>query len=384
MARTMEDTTTKLPTLPTMSAGVQSANEKRSSAPDVSVLEDSWALAQLANCVQRSRERTEPMLREMVSTLDSRSALISAYHFGWRDEAGAPTSVNASKMIRPTLSLLGAEAAGVSTNAAVAGAAAVELLHNFSLIHDDIIDGDESRRQRPTVWKVFGVPAAILVGDALQGLALETLMTRGGPHGGAAALRMARAMRAVIRGQTEDTRFSERPWTGPDAVTVPEYLSMAEGKTGVVLAFAITVGAELGGAAPHVLDALDRAARHLGIGFQAVDDVIGIWGDPDVTGKPVFGDLREKKKSLPIVAAVQSAHPAVPELLSLLSRTQLSHDELKQAAQWIEEAGGRKAAEAEGQAQLEAAWRCLETVPMSEATRKTFEVLSLSFIHRVR
>jgi geranylgeranyl diphosphate synthase type I len=336
------------------------------------------------NMTKRAREMTEPLLREMIGLLDPWLARITAYHMGWCDSHGALTQVNASKMLRPTLCILAAEAVGAPAHAAVPGAVAVELLHNFSLIHDDIIDQDEERRQRPTVWKEFGVPAAILAGDALEALALETLMTRGGEHGAAAARRMAHAMREVVRGQAEDIQFAHRPWHGPGAVTLSEYRAMAEAKTGEVLAFAITVGAELGGVSSTVLAALDRAARHFGLAFQAVDDVIGIWGDPAVTGKPIYGDLRERKKTLPIIAALGASDAVAPKLAELLDGESCSADDLRLAATLIEQAGGRRAAHAEAQTEIATAWQHLQSVALTPASRSALESLALSFIHRVR
>jgi geranylgeranyl diphosphate synthase type I len=337
-----------------------------------------------AHMTERARAMTEPVLREMIGLLDPWLALVTGYHMGWWDRHGALTQVNASKMLRPALCILAAEAVGAPAPAAIPGAVAVELLHNFSLIHDDIIDQDEERRQRPTLWKEFGIPAAILAGDALEALALETLMTRGGEHGAAAARRMAHAMRKVVRGQAEDMQFAQRPWHGPGAVTLSEYRAMAEAKTGEVLAFAITVGAELGGVPPTVLATLDQAARHFGLAFQAVDDVIGIWGDPKVTGKPIYGDLRERKKTLPIIAAVAASDVVAPKLAELLDGDSCSADDLRLAASWIEQAGGRRAAHAEAQAQIAAAWEHLRSVSLIPSFRSALESLALSFINRVR
>lgn len=115
---------------------------------------------------------------------------------------------------------------------------------------------------------------------------------------------------------------------------------MAEGKTGALLGCAAALGAVLGGASPAVANALDRAGRHLGVAFQVVDDVLGIWGDPSVTGKPVHGDLRERKKTFPVLAALDSPAPAARRLAVLLERD----GDPGAAAELIEEAGGRTAA----------------------------------------
>ncbi|MFE0516001.1 polyprenyl synthetase family protein, partial [Streptomyces sp. NPDC058964] len=228
----------------------------------------------------------------------------------------------------------GAEAAGAAGRTGVTAAVAVELVHAFSLLHDDIMDGDTDRRRRPTVWKAYGTGPAVLAGDALFALAVETLATA---PGGAAGVRLLSAALAdLVRGQADDLLFSTRPWTGPERVRPEEYRAMAEHKTGALLGCAAALGASLGGAPKSTVTALDRAGRHLGTAFQTIDDVLGIWGDPAVTGKPVHGDLRERKKTYPVLAAFDS--PAARHLPALLDA-----GETEAAAALIEECGRRGA-----------------------------------------
>jgi geranylgeranyl diphosphate synthase type I len=250
--------------------------------------------------------------------------------------------------------VLGAEAAGAPRRAGVAAAVAVELVHTFSLLHDDIMDGDTARRRRPAVWKAYGTGPAILAGDALFALAVETLAAE--PGGAAAVRTLSVALRDLVRGQADDLLFATRPWTGPDRVTPEEYRAMAENKTGALLGSSAALGAVLGGTAPGAATALDRAGRHLGVAFQIVDDVLGIWGDPAVTGKPVHGDLRERKKTFPVLVALES--PAAGRLAPLLD------SDPQGAAALIEEAGGRSAALAEARRQLAAAESALAGVPL--------------------
>jgi geranylgeranyl diphosphate synthase type I len=189
-------------------------------------------------------------------------------------------------------------------------------VHAFSLLHDDIMDGDTSRRRRPTVWAAYGTGPAVLAGDALFALAVETLAVEAaGPQ---AVRLLSVALQDLVRGQADDLLFATRPWTGPERVRPDEYRTMAEHKTGALLGCAAALGALLGGAPPATVAALDRAGRHLGIAFQVVDDLLGIWGDPAVTGKPVYGDLREHKKTFPVLAALDS--PAADRLSALLDR----------------------------------------------------------------
>ncbi|GAA0537303.1 dimethylallyltransferase [Saccharopolyspora subtropica] len=330
---------------------------------------------------RRARELTEPVLRAAVGRLGGALAGIGAYHFGWQ----SGDSFAAGKAIRPTLAVLAAEAVGGAPSDAVPAAAAAELVHNFSLIHDDIVDGDELRRGQPAVWKAYGVPAAILIGDALHSEAFGVLLGGSGPNTGAAAAeRLAAAMREMAIGQVEDIRFTERPWAGEHAVRIAEYEVMAVAKTGALLGFSASAGALLAGADDAVAGCFDRLGRHLGLAFQCTDDVLGIWGDPTATGKPVFGDLREGKKTLPIIAALAAETPASSRLVALLDAGLRTDADLRLAAQLVEDAGGREFTEREAARHLTGVADCLASVPMPAEIRAGFEALGRSLIGRIR
>jgi geranylgeranyl diphosphate synthase type I len=306
-----------------------------------------------------------PRLREAVERLHPWVAEMAAYSFGWCEVGGAPAAAPGGKGVRQALAVLGAEAAGAGGRAGVPAAVAVELVHAFSLLHDDIMDGDATRRRRPAVWQAYGTGPAVLAGDALFALAVDTLAAA--PEGPGAVRLLSSALADLVRGQADDLLFATRPWTGPDRVTPREYRAMAEGKTGALLGCALALGATLGGAPQDTVDALDRAGRHLGVAFQLVDDVLGIWGDPAVTGKPVGGDLREGKKTFPVLAALGS--PAARRLPALLGSC-----EHARAAALIETAGGRTAALAEARTHTAAARQLLGTArlaagPAEELTR---------------
>ena len=307
--------------------------------------------------IDRCRELVRPALADAVGRLHPWMGEMAAYSFGWCEVGGAPVAAPGGKGVRQALAVLGAEAAGASERAGVAAAVAVELVHTFSLLHDDIMDGDPTRRRRPTVWKAYGTGPAVLAGDALFALAVETLAAA---PGGAAGVRpLSTALGDLVHGQADDLLFAARPWTGPERVRPDEYRAMAEGKTGALLGCAAALGAVLGGAPPTTVAALDRAGRQLGIAFQLVDDVLGIWGDPAVTGKPVHGDLRERKKTFPVLAALSS--PGAQHLAALLE----SGAEPAVTAGLIEEAGGRAAALAEARRHIAAAKTALAGVPLA-------------------
>ncbi|MCX5418530.1 polyprenyl synthetase family protein [Streptomyces sp. NBC_00078] len=291
--------------------------------------------------LDRCRELVRPALVEAVARMHPWVGEMSAYSFGWCEVGGAPTVASGGKGVRQALAVLGAEAAGAPGWAGVPAAVAVELVHTFSLLHDDIMDGDAARRRRPTVWKAYGTGPAVLAGDALFALAVETLAAA--PAGPQAVRVLSVALGDLVRGQADDLLFADRPWTGPQRVRPEEYRAMAGHKTGSLLGCGAALGALLGGAAPSVVDALDRAGRHLGIAFQIVDDVLGIWGDPAVTGKPVHGDLRERKKTFPVLAALDSDGPGARRLAALLA----AGGDPEKAATLIDALGGRSAALAE-------------------------------------
>jgi len=231
----------------------------------------------------------------------------------------------------------------------------VQFVHDFSLLHDDVLDGDVERRHRPTAWKLFGVPAAILAGDALLTLAVEVLQPAASP---AAIDSVTLAVQDLIAGQSADLEFERRR-----DVTLPECIDMANGKTSALMRCAASIGAILAGAPPERVELLARFGMHLGLAFQLVDDLLGIWGAPEVTGKAVLADLKVRKKSLPVVAALTSGTAAGEELAArYLVEGTPSDEELPEFARLIEQAGGLAWAEAEADRQVRAAGENLDAV----------------------
>ncbi|WP_369179327.1 family 2 encapsulin nanocompartment cargo protein polyprenyl transferase [Streptomyces mutabilis] len=291
--------------------------------------------------LRESRASVDPGLRSAVASLPASMRRVALYHFGWQHADGTPAAGNAGKAIRPALVLASAAALGgpAARAAAVPAAAAVELVHNFTLLHDDVMDRDTTRRHRPTAWTVFGDADAILAGDALQALALRLLAADPHPASAAAAARLADCVMELCEGQHADTAMERR---APDEVTLDETLAMAEAKTGALLGCACALGALYAGAADQDVEALDAFGREAGLAFQLIDDVIGIWGDPRRTGKPAGADLAARKKSLPVVAALTSGTPAAAELAALYA-TPYDEDkeDLERSALAVERAGGR-------------------------------------------
>lgn len=255
---------------------------------------------------------TEELLRGFYAQID--------YHQGWRAPDLTAAPYRPGKLLRPTLLLLAAEIAATHHAAApcadeinetvrhaVPAALAVELVHNFSLVHDDIEDGDEERHHQPTLWKLFGMPQAINTGDGIFALArmqLWQLPARGVTT--ETCVRLAtlldRTCLELVEGQHLDMAFE-----GRHDVTGEMYLDMIGRKTAALMACAAAMGAILGAPEDTALsDQLAAFGRALGLGFQLRDDLLGIWSAAAL-GKSEAGDLRRKKVSLPVIYALKHA-----------------------------------------------------------------------------
>jgi geranylgeranyl diphosphate synthase, type I len=237
------------------------------------------------------------------------------YHLGWLDADGHICEGPVGKALRPTLCLLACEATAGEYGRALPAAAAIELIHNFSLIHDDIQDNDRQRRHRATVWAIWGKPQAINAGTAMR-ILTNTALRRLGDLDVPAEKRllvqelMDEASLRLIEGQYLDIDYEKRL-----DITVPDYLQMIGGKTASLIACSLEVGALLGTDDNRVINDFRRLGWDLGLSFQIRDDILGIWGDRDVTGKPLAGDIQRRKKTLPVVRALENAKDGYKESL---------------------------------------------------------------------
>jgi geranylgeranyl diphosphate synthase type I len=220
------------------------------------------------------------------------------YALGWSNADDSPHNVPTGKRLRPLLLLLCTSSAGGDWRTALPAASAVELLHNFSLIHDDIQDNSDLRHGRPTVWKQWGIANAINAGDAMFTLAYSALSALASSLEPARMVKLWRIFNAtnleLTRGQHLDMRFEHQP-----SVSENDYISMIRGKSAALLATCAHLGALVakddGHSAAHYAD----FGMNIGIAFQIRDDILGIWGDPSVTGKSAATDILSRKKSLP-------------------------------------------------------------------------------------
>ncbi len=224
------------------------------------------------------------------------------YHMGW---TGAGAGAEATgKRIRPILVLLAVASCGADWQIGLPAAAAVELLHNFSLVHDDVQDNSDKRRNRSTVWKKWGVPMAINVGDALFVLANQAVLDLEKALPAATVARAASILNEacldLTRGQYLDMSYEER-----FDLKIEDYWPMIGGKTSALLAACTQMGALIGGADEPTQQNYRQFGHHLGLAFQVQDDLLGIWGDEKITGKSAASDLTEGKNSLPVLFALE-------------------------------------------------------------------------------
>jgi geranylgeranyl diphosphate synthase type I len=236
-------------------------------------------------------------------------ALLRA-HFGLDDP-----QAQRGKRLRPRILFAVAESEGASPESAFGAAAAVELLHNFSLIHDDIEDRDEVRHGRPTLWVRFGIPAALGAGDAMCALSYVTLLDGSAPLGDGRAAAMARCLfrahHEMTQGQSYDIGFESAK-----SVTFEEYLTMIAGKTAAIFGASCELGALVAGADVERAAAYGRVGRSYGLAFQVRDDILGTWGVSAQTGKPSGADIRRRKWSFPVTWAMSRSASADRETVA--------------------------------------------------------------------
>jgi geranylgeranyl diphosphate synthase, type I len=249
--------------------------------------------------------RIESELQRQVARLDSPRTQpfheMLTYHMGWTGEGAGPEATG--KRIRPLMLLLCTSACGATWEPALPAAAAVELVHNFSLVHDDIQDNSDKRRGRPTTWVKSGMPMAINVGDALFVLSNQAIMDLKEYYAPDVIVRAAEILHntclELTRGQFLDMSYEER-----NDLSVDDYWPMVAGKTAALLSACCHIGALLGGADEAKQESYRSFGHYLGIAFQVQDDILGIWGNESLTGKSAASDLVEGKNSLPVLAGL--------------------------------------------------------------------------------
>jgi geranylgeranyl diphosphate synthase type I len=283
----------------------------------------------ILSTLQRHQQSIDTALRKSVERVMSTTDLDELrthygqmqYHLGWVDAALQPTLNHPGKLLRPTLVLLAYEAAGAwgltneqSENTAylqraLPAAVAVELTHNFTLIHDDIEDGDIERRHRPTLWTIWNTAQAINTGDgmfALARLVLWDVLENGVDSAIAARLAtlLDRTVLILAEGQYLDISSEDR-----QTISVAMYFDIIQRKTAALMSCATEMGARLGTTDRETINRLSSFGKAIGIAFQVRDDLLGIWATKAELGKTPAGDIYRRKKSLPFLHALEHAVP---------------------------------------------------------------------------
>ncbi|MGA9350030.1 MAG: polyprenyl synthetase family protein [Anaerolineae bacterium] len=348
----------------------------------------------LNSAFERYLPLIEAELRKVLATPHPQLASfygMMQYHLGWIDEGLVPTKDGAGKRLRPILCLLTCQATGGDPDQALPAAAAIELVHNFSLVHDDIEDKSPLRRGRSTVWKVWGEPQAINVGDglfALAHLAMRHLADRGVPPRRVltAFEILDEACLALTEGQYLDLSFEARL-----DVDVKQYLSMIRGKTAALFRAATQLGALVAGSDPESMACYRRFGENLGLAFQIVDDILGIWGDPQVTGKPAASDIQQRKKTLPIVRALEEEPCTEPRrskragskgLGEIYQRETIDEEAVGMALKILENLGARHYAEEMANHYYQQALAELDAVAMENGTQDDLRELAAFLVER--
>lgn len=305
------------------------------------------------------------------------------YHMGWLNPHFEPEDAPRGKRLRPAMCLLACEAVGGDWRRALPAACSIELIHNFTLLHDDIEDVSETRRHRPTAWALWGVPQALNAGDAMWAVArLAALRLSDQGYPAEAVLRVARLLEETCL-ELCGGQYLDLAYEGVEGVSLAEYEQMINGKTAALLDASLAVGALLGGADEATLAAYRALGRELGLTFQITDDILGIWGDPAVTGKSAASDILEKKKSLPIVYTWHwERERGLNDLAALFARPKLTPDEAPAALALLERAGALAYARGHAQVHHQRMVACLDALPSSSPAQAALRELALGIVDR--
>ena len=346
---------------------------------DYSVKENPDLGTKLPEMFSKYKSSVEHELHRVVpDSKNSETYRLVRYHLGWIDQQGnaLDTFVTQGKALRPTLCLFACDALADDYSRALPAAVALELIHNFSLIHDDIQDQDVERRHQPTVWHLWGIPKALWSGNAMQctgDLSLLGVSTQDvAPQ---TVLKVSEILTEsyteMIQGQVLDLQFESRT-----DITADEYLFMISCKTGALIRAGLEIGALLGTDDPETINAFAKFGEYLGRAFQIRDDYLGIWGDQATLGKATGNDIRRRKKSYPVVFALErSSGHSLADLLRIYDQEELEETDVQRVLAVLDEVGSRENAQHLTEVAAAQALDALKPVTLPNWARKEAEEL---------
>jgi geranylgeranyl diphosphate synthase type I len=299
-----------------------------------------------------------------------------AYHMGWEGER-TRSSAGGGKRIRPLLVLLTTAASGGDWQLALPAAASVELIHNFSLLHDDIEDNSPSRRGRPTVWVRWGVSQAINTGDAMFSLAHLMMLELDKGISPIVTLEAVKIIQNtclhLTQGQYLDISYEDR-----NDLRLEDYYPMISGKTAALIAACTEIGALVAGANKDIQEHFRTFGLNLGLAFQALDDLLGIWGDPTKIGKSNASDLLSGKKSLPVLYGLEKGGVFSERWM----KGGISPDEVPELARELEIEGGRAYTQEAADQFTQKALEALKNAKPTGEPGKALRILSNQLLQR--
>ncbi len=333
--------------------------------------------AQIVEAMRAVFPPSEPRLERFYAMMQ--------YHLGWLDEELQPTVADGGKLVRPTLALLANRALGGADAQALPLAAAIQLLHDFSLMHDDIEDNSATRRGRPTVWKLWGLSHGVNAGDGMFALAHRAL------HGlGDAGVPPQRVLRILREFEAMILRLCEGQYLdiaaeGRMDISEEEYLCMISGKTAALTAAAAGLGALVASNNEKDIAALWEFGEALGLAFQMQDDLLDIWGDPVVTGKPFATDLLQRKMSLPVIHVLAHASATDRRQFEVIyQQADISDADLHRLLDVLERTGSQAYVQRLAHDQYARAMAALERVrPVDQAAFDGLRSLAHALLQRV-
>lgn len=329
------------------------------------------------------RDELEAELRSIVGVDSLPLYDMMSYHLGWVDAGGHPQTQRGGKLIRPTICLLACEAAGGEPRQALPAAAAVELLHNFSLIHDDIEDGSPYRRHQLTVWRIWGQPQAINAGDtmhALSKLALLRLKERG-----VAPEKIIRSIETLDKAcvQLCEGQYLDIAYEGRLDVSVQDYVNMILRKTAALFAASARLGALLGTDDETMIDHLSIFGQELGLAYQIQDDVLGIWGKEEETGKPSYSDIQKSKKTLPIIYGTErGGEQEKKDLQRFFQQEKIEREDIGKIVEILNKTGAQSYAQEMAELHHHRACWALEASSLDPFARKRLAELATFLLDR--